>query len=323
MADHGYGFAGHIGIGLETTWGTAVAASEYFEAMSESVALSIDRFETRNIFGGYYEPDDAAGVHRVAGDIVLAGFPEAIGYPLAAVMGKSATVSLAANLHVTTFTMRKPADGNVSSAAPLPARTLEIFRDVTSAQQIGGVQFASMQIAGAINQDLRVTASVIGKSVTNITPTTPSFPGSSTDPFTFDTASVSIGGVGDARMESFNLSIDNQLEGVPSLNASNEIDRVRRTGPQMVRLSGTIEFDKIDDYENFVAQTERQIIINVTKADSFSLKIDLPRVVYTAFPLGMSDRGRQTVNLEGTGRYHTGSASAVEITLTTINSYFG
>ena len=35
----GYGFGGHIGFAKETTWGTGVAATDYVEALNESLCV--------------------------------------------------------------------------------------------------------------------------------------------------------------------------------------------------------------------------------------------------------------------------------------------
>ena len=74
------GHLGHFGIGKESAWGTAVAVTDYAEIMSENLVLGIDRFETRNVFAGWYEPDDYAGVRRSTGGVIMAGFPTPIGH---------------------------------------------------------------------------------------------------------------------------------------------------------------------------------------------------------------------------------------------------
>ena len=53
----GIGIQGHVGIGLEATWGTAVAADNYMEILNESLASNFDRFITRNAHGAIYEPE--------------------------------------------------------------------------------------------------------------------------------------------------------------------------------------------------------------------------------------------------------------------------
>jgi len=314
----GQGLLGHIGIAKETTWGTAIAATDYFEAMSEGVTPTPDRFETRNIIAGMYEPDDEAGVLRIAGDIAFAGHPIPLGFFLNGVLGNnSGSVVLSGFLFLNEFTVRTD---DINSLHPLPSYTLEVFRDIGSAQQFDGALFSAFQMAIQPNQDLRCTASVIAKDTRNLASTTASFPGSPVGMFQFDTCSVALNSVGVDIVEALTISIDNQLEGIPALNASTNIARIKRTGPPLIRVSGTVALEDITDYQRLINQTEIPLTVNMTKSNSFALLIEIPRVVYTGFPLGMAGRERQTVAFTGTGRYHTGSNQAIEVSLTNTKS---
>lgn len=316
-----YGFAGHIGIGKETIWGTAVAASEYIKALSESMPVTIDRFDTVNIHGGYYEPDDEAGIQRIAGEIVAAAHPETLGYLLAGAMGQTSVTSLASDLAETAFALRQ---SEVSSLASLPPYTLEVYRDTfnSSAQQYAGIQFNSLQLQYQPNADVRATANLIGKSQADIAATTPSFPGSPTGVFNFSTVSLSIGGAANVYVEAFNIQIQNNLEGIGALNNGSTIERIRRSNVPLVTFGGTAAFEDTTEYQNFLSQTEQAFVINCTKADSFRLLIDMPRCVYTAFPLGMPGRERLTVGFEGKARYQTSSANTILALLTAVQSNF-
>jgi hypothetical protein len=316
----GYGFGGHIGLAKESSWGTATAATDFVEGLSESVAASFDRYDVKNIVGRYGEPDDEQGLKRIGGDVVFAGQPEAmLPWMVAATGIQSGTEILSGFLHQHDLTMATSEDGANNPLAPL---TLEIFRDVTSSQQYDGCQVSQLQMSAAPNQDLRLTASVIGKGERNIAKTTATFPGSPTGPFTFDTCSISIAGAASAKVEGFTLTIDNQLEGIPTLNASAEIAKVRRTGPQLVRLSGSLGFEDIVEYEYFKNETEVAFLANFTAASSHSLLIDIPRLIYTAFPTGIGDRGRQVISFDGICRWHAGSLSAIAFALTNTTSGF-
>jgi hypothetical protein len=315
-----YGLAGHIGLGRETTWGTPVAVTDYVEALSETLALSIDRFDTKNITGRFAEPDDQAGVKRIEGDLVIPGHPVSIGHFLNGVFGqgsRTGTVVLSGFLWTTEWW---PGPTDTSSNNPLPAYTVEIFRDVTSAHRYAGVQVSKLTMQVQPNQELRVTAGLLAKTTSVVAKTTPSFPSSPAAPFTFDTASVQVGGAAVDLVESLTLDLDNQLEGIPTLNVSDEIARVRRSGPQLVRATGTIAFENLTDYNRFVNQTEIGLVLTLTKANSFALLLELPRMVYTAFPVGMAGRERNMVEFEARGRYDTGSGHALRARLTTVKS---
>ena len=315
----GYGFRGHIGIAQETVWGTAVGASDYVEALSESIVTDIERFDVRNVFAGMYEPDDETGIVRHSGDLVVPAHPVSIGYFLDGALGiASGTEVLSGFLHTTEFTALTSDWGSLNA---VPGYTLEIFRDVTSSMQYKGCQFNTLELSVAPNQELRATINVIAQTRAGLTATSPSFPGSPAGVFKFDTASLSLGGSAIARCENFTFSIDNQLEGVPVLNASTDVARIQRTGPQLIRLGGTMAFDDITDFNSFVNQTEQALVITFTKANSFSMSLDFPRTVFTSFPQQITGRDRLTVDFDMKALYHTGSSSAMKATLTTVNSY--
>jgi hypothetical protein len=325
LALHAQGTLGFVGIAKETTWGTAVNATDFFEIMSENIGLSIDRFPTRNAFGGFYEPRDYAGMRRNAGDLVMFGHPVSVGHLLKAAFNtQSITVVLSGFLFRHQFSTVKSefVDGG-SAIIPSVPYTLEVHRDVTSSQRIVGAVCNRLSLSLAPNQDLRVTAGWIAKSfVAGIARTAPTFPGSPVHPFTFETASVQIDGAANTRFESFNMVINNNLNGIPRLNNSNEIGAIRRSDAQNVRISGVLAFENITELEDFVNQTDRALKLSLTRASSFHMLIDVPSFNYTAFPLGIPGRDRLTVGFDGMAQYNVGSGLAVDIGLTTTKSNY-
>ena len=131
-----------------------------------------------------------------------------------------------------------------------------------------------------------------------------------------------IAGAATTCLDAFTFTFDNQLEGVPTLNNSTEVTKIRRTGPQMARLEGQIGFEDIADYQRFINQTEFEFTANFTRADSYSMLLIAPKTVYTAWPLGMGDRGRQVVGFAATCRYHAASLQAVELQITNTTSQY-
>lgn len=314
------GHLGFFGLAKETNWGTAVAATDYLELMSENLSTGIDRFPTRNVYGGFYEPDDYAGMRRTTGSIVHAAHPVSLGHLLKAVFNNSsASVVLSGFLYTMHFTGVK---SDFADGVPRQPYTLEVNRNVTSSHRYAGALCNKLTMALAPNQDLRVTAEWIAQAQTMLAASTPTFPASSTDPFTFDTASVSLAGAANTRMEAFNLSVDNALEGIAALNNSNTIARIRAREPQIIRVSGTLDFVDIAEQQDFINQTERALVISLTRAQSFQLVMDIPRFAYTAFPTGQPGRGRLTASFEGMARYLTASLAAIGVRLTTTKSNY-
>lgn len=318
-----YAFAGHVGFAKETTWGTpvAVGSGDFMEALSENLTLAIERFDVRNIVGRMAEPDDIAGLRRNAGQLVVAANPLQLGHILRGVFTTpvSITVVLSGFLWECTY---QPLTSDPANNNALQPYTLEIFRDVTSSHRYAGVQMSKLTLGVQPNQDLRVTVGLLAKTTSVIAKSTPTYPGSPANPFTFDTSCLQLAGAAIDTIETLAIDFDNQVEGIPILNNSNEIGRTRRKGPQMVRVSGTIGFETQVEYNRFVQQSEANLIASWTKTDSFGLVVRVPKLVYTAFPLGMGGRDRLTVGFEGTGRYDGSLGYAIQTKLTTVKSDF-
>jgi hypothetical protein len=285
------------------------------------MATAIERFETRNIIGRYTQPDDVGGAERHVGDWVFHGHPVSIGYGLEGVLGVNSVSSLGGGLFLNEFT---PRQSDLSSLHPLTAYTMEVFRAgtvVSTSFQYAGCQFGGLTMNVVPNQDLRCTVNVVGGARNMIAKTTPSFPGSPVHPFTWDTCSIQLDGAAISRIEALTITYNNNIEGILTLNNDNEIAKVRRTTAPTLAISGTMDFESLDDFNTFAAQTEQTMKINFFKANSFSLLIDLPRVVFTEYPVAMPGRERLTVDWAMKGFYNAGSATAIKIDLTTTNTF--
>jgi len=312
------GHLGYFGLAKETTWGTPVTPTDYMEIMRESITLTKDRFDVKNVVNAFFEPDDNAGLDRITGDIVVMGHPVSIGHFLKGAMNTvSGTSVLSGFLYTTRFVSTK---SEFAAGVARQPYTLEVHRDVTSAAQYAGACVNQLQIALAPNQDLRVTAGFIAKAKLYRASGTPTFPASSLNPFTFDTASISLAGAATARIEALTMTVDNMLEGIPALNNSSQIARIKARGPQLIRVSGTMDFADIAEHLDFINQTERALVLSLTKADSFQFLADFPRFVYTAYPVNIAGRERLTVQFAGTARYKTSSGVAASFALTTTKS---
>ena len=314
------GYLGFLGMAREGTWGTAVAATEYAELMSENMVATIDRFDTRNIYGGFYEPTDSAGARRSAGGTVMAANPLPLGHLLRAAFGSSsASTVLSGFLYTMNHTSVK---SEFADGVPRPPYTLEVHRDVTSSHRYAGAVANRLTMAVAPNGALMATVDWVAKTRSLIARSTPTFPASPVEPFTFDTVSLQLAGAANARLESVTLTVDNQLDPILALNNSNEIARIRTSGPQLIRISGTMDYIDVAEEQDFVNQTERAFKFTMTRGQSFALLVDVPVFVYRTFPTGMQGRGRQTVGFEGMARYLTSSLSSILVQLTTTKSNY-
>lgn len=317
-----YGFAGYFGLKRETTWGSGAAADNFIEILNENITLTKDRFDYKNVINTMAEPDDIAGMNRISGDVSFACNPENIGFMLMSTFNQVTTTSLAAAFNKHVFTQPTDSGSAFSNESPSVPYTLEIFRDVGTATQYAGGLVTGLSFNYAQNQDVRCTASFLCRGTSEVAKQSATFPNSPTKPFKFDQVSLSIGGSATTKIETLTIKIDNQYEGLGSLNLSNDIAKVRRNGFQTVAIDGTIDYSDMAEYKNFVDQTEQKMVVSALIASSFQLIIDVPKMVYTAFPLGIAGRNRNLVSFTAKGFYHSGSGTGIQATLTTISSYF-
>ena len=305
----GIGVFGHIGYNVEATYDTYVPASYFLEALSESMALKIDRFEIKNIFGKGAEPDDMTGLRHVEGDLVFAAQPKPLGYFLNAVLGTETVVTTTASLGVVKF---RQATSDYDTSRPLPSLSVEINRDVTSAFLISGCVVSKLTLSNQPNQDLRVTANLIVKTLAigaQTVTTSVTFPSTPTFPFAFDQSSISIYGAASAIFESFECVIDNQLDPVAVLNNTQKISRVYRKGPPTVRLTATMQFNNLTEFGNFQSQSEFAVSAVWTRASSFSLVLNFPRCVFNEYPVNIGGRERILVKASMIARYDSSSGT--------------
>lgn len=311
---------GSIGFAKESSGAVPVTPTEFIEALSENIDAPYDRYETKNIINALYEPRDSRGVRRVGGPVVADAHTVQVGHFLHGAMGiQSMTEVLSGFLYTTEHTMRT---SDWDDRFPQQPYTFQVFRDVTSAQRYGGMNINTLEFNIAPNQGLRMSAGLVGINATNVAETAASFVSSAQEPFAFDTCSIEVGGAANPRLEALSVSINNQLESIATLNSSTAPYKIRRNGPQLIRLSGTMSFDNISDYLDFENDVEQQYVFSMTRANSFQIVFDAPGVRYLTYPPALPGRGRVTVAFQSRAEYVSGSGNALKVSLTTTNSFF-
>ncbi|MBO8169962.1 MAG: hypothetical protein H0Z35_12380 [Thermoanaerobacteraceae bacterium] len=307
----GLGAFAHVGLGKETTFGTPVAASDYIKIISESIAHEIEELVLEGLGGVVDEPASLEGLNTVAGDLNVEVHPESIGHLLRSALGEPVTSGTGPYTH--TFT---PAQDNFSPVCALPPYTLEVHRDLEQAFQFTGCVVNQLQFNWGVNQKImQATANILGKDVALIAKTTPSF--ETNEPFTWHQVNPQVGNPLTAidTISAVQISINNNLEAVPTLNNTKTISRIRRNGFRVVEVQFTFEVEDLAEYNRFKNQEENAFQFEFTSGSN-KIKFDLPKVRYNAFPLGVGGSGRLTVQVSGKAKYDAATGKAIEITLT-------
>lgn len=304
-----YGAMAHIGLAKEVAFGTPVAATEYLPFVSESLSLNIEELLEESIKSMPDEPASHSGLQTIAGDIVFEVRPETVGHILRSCLGVPVTTGAAAP-YTHTFT---PVNSAFLANCDLPPYTIEVHRDLEQAFQYTGCVVNQLQLAfGTEQKIMRGTASIIAKDVANIAKTTPNFETGA--PFKWNQVTVKAGAVTIETMEQAQITINNNLAGFAGLNATDKINKIRRNGNRVIEVSFTFDAANLDEYNRFKNQTETAFEFNFV-AGTNELKITLPKVRYTAFPLNVGGAERLTVAASGKAKYDSATSKAIEIAL--------
>lgn len=317
------GAKGHIGLGKETEWGTAVASSIYLPFTGESIIQDKEAVQSSAIKGIVDKPKSYFGERNIGGDINVEVHPGSIGYLLRSVFGDPVTTQPddvgAPNTYQHVF---KPRQDDFHASCPLAPYTVEVHRDQSASkafQYKGGVVNSLGFDFGISDKILKAVAGIIAKEEGEIAKTTASF--ETTDPFVWSDAVISIGGAQNNDLEKFSTKVNNYLKGKFSLNNTKLIGKLYRDAFRDFELGMEIDFVDRTEYDKFVAETEQVFQVKfegavIEDVQKYTLQIDLPVVKYKTFlPGNISGPGRIGCGVSGIVEYDTASSYAMQITL--------
>lgn len=310
----GYGIGGYLSLSKQTSGGTATTNRVYIPFVSESLTENKEQLFSENLTGKFDQPKAEEGINNVTGDIVFEPHPIYLGHFLRAAVA-APTSTLATSAYVHEFL---PAQADYDSTLALLPYTIEVYKSVGDAYRIVDGQIHTLAIemqAGAI---VRATAGVHGRAYSQVTKQTPSY--INADPYTWNEASINIGGSANNELQSATVTLANPIEGVPLLNGSKNEGKIKRSGFRTVNITGDQDFSSETEQEKFSAQTRQRFLITVTgKAIGGSaeiLTIDCPDVNYSTYAYPIGGAGRIVASYDGNAEYDTTSSYAVRYTLT-------
>lgn len=311
-----FGVRSHIGLGKETEYGTAVAATDYLRFASESLNEEIEQVISENIMGVVDEADSHEGQHTISGDTSFDVYPNVVGHLLRAAFGAPVTTSLAAGVYQHVFT---PVQDNFSSVCALPPYTLEVHRDFEQAFQYAGAVVNDLTFSfGTDNKIMQGTAAILARRLALIAKTTPNL--EATNPFLWNQATITLDGAVNKDLSTVQFGINNNLEARPTLDGTREVSRVLRNGSRTFPVSFSMEMKDLTEFNKFRAQTEIPAKIELTGSiingtDKYKIIVDIPKLRYNAFPINVGGTGAITSQVAGSAKYDHASLYGMKITL--------
>lgn len=311
------GRKGHIGLGKETTFGTPVAAADYFRFRSENVVTQIEEVTPPNIQGVFDEGPTYQGLETHQGEIVFDGHPNILGWFLLGGLGPVTTTEPDIGVrwrHV--FVARQTEFSELCVPQPL---TLEIHRDLGQAFQLAGSAVATLALRFGIGEKvLAATAGIIAKSMARITATTPTF--EATTPFFWHQAQIRLPQpTAFVTKQDVAIEINQGVEGKAYIDGTRTIARIRASGSRVITVSGTALANDTE-FTAFRNRTLREMQIEFTGpvlgGGTYRLLIEIPVFQLTAYPVGVAGPDEIMVEYQAKAKWDAGAAgSPLRVTL--------
>lgn len=277
------GIAGQLGAATETTFGTFAAPSgtNWFEPVSESLVLSIDRIESKGLRQNarVLRTDRwSPGKRGVAGDIQMEVLSAGMGFWFRHMLGNATALADGAGFH-NTYTLGDPygTSFSVQVGRPDTGGTIRAF-------SYSGCKVVNWDLSNAVDQVLDLKVGIDGRDEsTSQALGTPSFPAPAggTELFYFTEGVITVGGA------SYNIH-DWSLSG--AMNQKTDRYFINGSGlknEQIINaysdLGGTVnaEFTDLTGYTLFTGGTLADIVLTYTGLKTYdSGKFN--RVVITA-----------------------------------------
>lgn len=319
-----YGNNLEVQILFQNSFGSTAAGAGggYFPLIEESITLDIADLVSANMRGVFDEGPSYNGLQNIGGDLVSDVNIRTTGVFCRMLCG-SATAVTSGSLKTYTW---KPAQSDFDDYCANPP--LYIIKDMKAGATITSEAFhaynmcaSKLQFEVANGEFLKSTISLVGGRFFFGTEVAASY---STDSlYTWDQASVSIGGTAITNLKSLSITIDDKVEAVFTMNNNKYPSRMKRNGSRTIDVNGSLIFTNNSEWLEFQNSTERQFIaffksgVEVQSGYPESIKFDIPSFRYTAYPVNVSGPNEVEVSFSGKAKYNSGSATAIAITLTT------
>lgn len=313
-----YSQKSNTGIIFQNSYGTvgAVNSIHFIPNLSESLKLNIPPLVSENMRGVFDEGDTYEGARTVEGSIETEAQPIALGALFKSILEETSVVT-SGGIFTRTFKPRVSDFDDKSANNPV---TLYAYRDTGSAMLYQDMNGAMLELGISNGEFLKAKVDYVGGEFSQIAAVSASYPVGKR--WTWDSTSVSLGGAAVSEVMDMTISIDDGgLEASHTLNNSKYPSRVKRTSMRSISVSGTLKFDNQDEYQEFISQSERELIMSFKGATEIQsgfyevLTIKLPKMRYEEAAPTAEGAGYIELSVSAKGKYSVDSGSSIEITL--------
>lgn len=306
-----------LGICFQNSFGTLNTSSmHWIPFTSEGLGLNIPPVVSENMRGVFDEGDTYEGPRTVDGEIDCEAQPVPLGALLKAVMGNPTSVQ-SGGIYTHTFEPRT-SDFD-AKAANIPVTAVKQF-DTGSSQVFSDLNGNELELTLSQGALVKAKVGFVGGSFTQQAPIAVSLPGGKR--WTWDTVSMAINGTANVDFSELTITLNESLEAMHTLNGSKYPSRVKRTGARTVAIAGTLKFDSQDEYQAYIAQSERSLDVTMTGVTQIQsgyydkIRIQTPLMRYSEAKPVVGARGQIELSINAMAKYSTTSLTSIRVTLT-------
>lgn len=319
----GLGLTGFLGIGQESTYGTPVARTNFFEINDEGLAVEEGRIESAALAQvGIRNTKLAQGGITVGGDFSMdvqyGGMERLFKHAFGSISSSRPDPTNAPTVWRHTF--------SIADALPT-GLTVEVFRGtedfVTEPSKsfiYHGCLITSLNLSCGVDDLLKASFSLMGEDESRLAKSTPSYDASKLAVYH---QGVVKWNTTDVEVSSFSLDINNALEYRPKLG-SRLTRQPKRSGKLEVAGQFTAEFTGWEQYDDFRNMTERVLTATFTgdtiaAGFTYELLINIPIGIINSARVVLDQPGRLMMEI-GFKAYRTDSAGELTLRLQNITT---
>ncbi len=313
-----YGQKSHVGVIFQDSYGTpgSVNSIHFIPFLSETLNLAIPPMYSENIRGVFDEGDTYEGPRMVEGEIDTEAQPISFGAMLKCILEETSVVQ-SIGLYTRTFKPRVSDFDEVSANNPVTAYK---YLDTGSAKLFSDLNGATLEIGIANGELFKSKVGFVGGNFSQNAAVAASFPVGKR--WTWDQTSITLAGVANTKVGNMTITLDDGgLEATHTVRTSKYPSRIKRSGFRTIAVDGTLKFDNQDEYQEFISQSERELVLaftgNVEVQSGYfdTAIIKLPLLRYEEAAPTAEGPGEIEMSVTARGKYSVDSGTAMEITL--------
>lgn len=314
-----YGMKTNIGLSFQNSFNTPLTNSIYWLAfMSEDFAVAKEQLISESMRGVFDEGTHYEGLNSVDATLELEAQAIPLGAVLKAAFGNPTTTQ-ATSASVYTHVYKPRTSDFDAFAANIPCTIVKQLGDSGSAHHFHNMVASKFGLSIANGELLKCSVGFMGGEYSQKVAVAASYP--TGKHWSWDVTSVTLATSAQGALTDLNIEIDESLENKHTLGTQKTPSRTVRSGFRTLSIDGTLLFDNQNEYQKFIDQSERELIVHLRGTVEISsgyrdeLTIKVPLFRYAEFKPVAGGPGKIEASFSAKGVYSPSSATALQIAL--------